>query len=337
MSKIIRSICYFTSNPSEITSQRLQELREGASSNGYSVQTLRVCSPYKTLVSLEVAVNNPELLLNIGTVDWQHAQDLLPEFVSGQKGTFNIDLSNEEIGLAQVDYLFEVIAKQPAKTFDFTFVFNNQYSSPYFPSATYESEGFSIGLQPTDLATGTHSIAEWFAEMKKSWIELVDIFGGEQDFMGIDSSIAPLFTGESSLIYRLKRYGYKFTDSFSTNVYTQITNFIKSKNPRPIGLCGLMMPCLEDFELAKHYEQGEFNIERNIFVSLHSGLGIDTYPIALDQDRQRIVEVLKLVQALSNKYQKPLSARFVSDGKAKIGERSQFNNQYLYDVNIRAI
>lgn len=95
-----------------------------------------------------------------------------------------------------------------------------------------------------------------------------------------------------------------------------------------MGLCGLMLPALEDFELAKEYEKGNFSIERNIYLSLHSGLGIDTYPIGVDEKPEKMVEILKLLQSLSNKFNKPLSARFVSDGKAKIGERTNFKNQY---------
>jgi uncharacterized protein (UPF0210 family) len=98
-----------------------------------------------------------------------------------------------------------------------------------------------------------------------------------------------------------------------------------------------MFPCLEDFELALEYEQGDFSIERNLFLSLHSGLGIDTYPIGIDESPEKVLNVLKLTQALSNKYKKPLSIRFVSDGKAKIGDRTDFKNQYLKDVKVKAI
>lgn len=117
----------------------------------------------------------------------------------------------------------------------------------------------------------------------------------------------------------------------------KITKFIKEENPHPVGLNGLMFPCLEDFELAEEYEKGEFTVERNVYLSLHSGLGIDTYPIAFDEKIERVVEILRLVQGFSNKYNKPLSARFVSDGKAKVGEKTDFQNQYLKDVVIRSL
>ena len=40
---------------------------------------------------------------------------------------------------------------------------------------------------------------------------------------------------------------------------------------------------------------------------------------------------------VSNKYKKPLSVRFVSDGKAKTGEKTDFQNKYLIDVIVRKL
>lgn len=135
----------------------------------------------------------------------------------------------------------------------------------------------------------------------------------------------------------IKQLGKNFTKSTTTDTYLQITSFLKSNNPKPVGLCGLMFPCLEDFDLADEYEKGNFTIERSVYLSLHSGLGIDTYPIGIDENPERVLQILKLVQGLSNKYKKSLAVRFVSDGKAKIGEKSDFKNQYLKDVVIRSL
>ena len=98
-----------------------------------------------------------------------------------------------------------------------------------------------------------------------------------------------------------------------------------------------MFPCLEDFELADEYESSNFSIERNIYLSLHSGLGIDNYPIGTDEKPERVLEILKLLQGLSNKYKKALSVRIVSDGKTKIGEKTHFQNQFLKDVIVRKL
>jgi uncharacterized protein (UPF0210 family) len=251
--------------------------------------------------------------------------------------SFNYNLTNENIVLEDVGVLFEAIKTCPSKTFAFTYTFNNPDNSPYFPSGNCGREGFAVGLQPTDLSENCRSIEEWLGEMKRVWQEIVELFKDESDFLGIDSSIAPLFGGKSSLVNFIKRLGMNFSGSTTTDTYIKITKFIKSENPKPIGLCGLMFPCLEDFDLADEYKKGNFSIERNVYLSLHSGLGIDTYPIGIDEKPERVLEILKLIQGLSNKYQKSLSTRLVSDGKAKIGEKSDFKNQYLKDVTVKSL
>ncbi len=335
MKKIIRSICYFTKNPNQSIVERLSVLKSLLEAHDYTIQTTRVCSISEKLVELNAL--SGDAMHSIGTVNQKWLESNMSKFLDNKNLACNVELANEEINLKTVAPLLEIIKNNAAKTFSFTYVFNNSNSSPYYPSANYEQEGFAIGLQPTDLAENAETLNDWFENMKTVWNEICEILKDEKDFLGIDSSIAPLYEGESSLVNIVKRLNSNYINSFTTDFYTRITRFIKSENPKPIGLCGIMMPCLEDFELAEEYEKGEFSIERNIYVSLHSGLGIDTYPIGVDENPERIVEILKLIQALSNKYNKPLSARFVSDGKAKVGEKTNFQNPYLKDVVVRII
>jgi len=51
----------------------------------------------------------------------------------------------------------------------------------------------------------------------------------------------------------------------------------------------------------------------------------------------RIIEVLTLLQGLSNKHRKPLSARFISDGIARMGQRTNLRSPFLQDVEVRAL
>ena len=173
--------------------------------------------------------------------------------------------------------------------------------------------------------------------MEAVWLEICELLDGNEHFLGIDASIAPLFREKSSLVHFVKTIYGDFSRAVTTDFFLKITAFLSTCNPKPVGLCGLMLPCLEDFELAEEYETGRFSIERNAFLALHSGLGVDTYPIGIDENPERILQILCLLQKLSAKYEKPLSARFVSDGKTKIGEVSDFRNPYLKDVKIRPL
>lgn len=333
MSKIIRTICLFVD---EITNQDIEKLDEVSQilvEKNFSIQTKRICSPsINKIIELDSKYVSDDYIFGVGSLSEEKLRKNLNSLLVCKDTSFNLDLAEKQITESDVEVLFEIIKNGANKTFNFAYVFNNPPSSPFFPSGSYHQNGFSIGLQPTDLSMDCESVAKWLEKMKTVWEEIDSLLKPIDGYLGIDSSIAPLSQGSSSFINFVKRLGLDFGHSATTDIYTTISKFIKENNPRPIGLCGLMFPCLEDFELAEEYEKGNFSIERNIFLSLHSSLGIDTYPIAVNQSKERVVEILRLLQQLSNKYKKPLSVRFVSDGKAKIGEKTDFKNQYLKDV-----
>lgn len=334
--KVIRSICYFTDAPADVT-VKLADSAKVLENKGYLIQTKRVCTSVKDIQKVVSDAGDADYL-SVGALTYEEATVQLPEFYKKDNINFNIDLTNVDIDRRYADILFRIISEKPAATFNFTFVFNNSPSSPFFPSGSYEKNGFSVGLQPTDLSEGCNTLEEWLSAIKACWDEIAELFKNNPDFLGIDSSIAPLSgSSTASFVGFVKRLGYTFEHSVTTDMYVKITKFIKEQNPKLVGLSGLMFPCLEDDELAAEYDKGNFSIERNVYLSLHSGLGIDTYPIGVDESSDRVVEILRLVQALSNKYEKPLSARFVSDGRAKIGDKTDYQNQYLTDCTVRAL
>lgn len=337
MEKIIRAICLFTNKITTQEIEKLEKISQLLKKNNFSIQTKRIClSAYKTQIN-DKELSDKGILLGLGEQTLEGLKENFADFLKSENKAINLDLTNKNIATEHADILFKIIENKPDNTFRFTYGFNLPVSSPYFPSAKFGQKGFGVGLQPTDLSVDCKSVAEWLKKMKSVWEEIDSLLKPIDGYLGIDSSIAPLFQGLSSFINFAKRLSLDFSHSATTDIYTTISKFIRENNPKPLGLCGLMFPCLEDFELAEEYEKGNFNIERNIFLSLHSGLGIDTYPIATNQNKERLIEILKLLQRLSNKYKKPLSARFVSDGKAKIGEKTDFKNQYLKDVIVREL
>lgn len=335
--KIVRTLCLFAERPSEEDLFRLQELARPLKDRGFELQTMRLCSPERDAVFKLDEAADSVTHFSLGQVPFAERLDIMERFIQANNVAFNVDLTQEDIGEFHAEILFEIMRRDARKTFNFTYVFNNPPSSPYYPSARFEKDGFSIGLQPTDLSDGCQSLEEWFDALLRTWSEVVEIFAGTEEFLGLDTSIAPLFEGSGSLLNFLKRLGVDFGSAITSDLFVKISTFIRDKAPKPVGLCGLMFPCLEDFELAFEYEQGRFSVERCVFLALHSGLGIDAYPIGVDEDPARVLQILRLLQALSAKHRKPLSARFISDGRSKIGERSDFGNVYLRDVKLRAL
>jgi hypothetical protein len=337
MNKIIRSLCWFAESPS-ITGilDQLNDTEDKLSEHGYLVQTKRVCFSKARIDELRQWENTDSLYLSIGTLGFESFTEQLTDFLQAGNVSLNLDLT-DGVAADHVDVLLKIIRDAPAKTFQFAYTFHNRPSSPFFPSASFERPGFAIGLQPTDLSEGCTTLTAWLSAMEAVWLEICEILDGNEHFLGIDASIAPLFRDESSLVHFVKTIHGDFSKAITTDFFIQITAFLATHNPKPVGLCGLMLPCLEDFELAEEYEAGRFSIERNVFLALHSGLGVDTYPIGVNENPERILQILCLLQKLSAKYEKPLSARFVCDGKTKIGAVSDFQNQYLKDVKIRPL
>ncbi len=340
MEKIVRTVCLFSSNIDPIFIEKKQKIiQEKLLAAGFVIQTQRACFSNASILDVETAFGEQagDYILSIGSLDRTAANAQIDNFIQSPFPiAFNLQLE-DAVRAEDVALLFKIMRQAASKTFHFTYSFCNATSSPFFPAANFAKEGFSIGLQPTNLAAGCTSLAAWFANMRQVWLELMDLFGGDASFLGIDASIAPLFGGESSFIHFIQQFSDDFAETCTSDIFTQVSNFIKNQNPKSVGLSGLMFPCLEDFELAKLYEQGDFSIERNLFLSLHSGLGIDTYPIGMDESPERVLQILQLLFALSQKYQKPLAARFVADGKAKIGAMTNFENQYLKDIVVRKL
>jgi hypothetical protein len=336
LNKIIRSLCWFSEAPDSLVLEELDDLSAELVEKGFEVQTRRVCFKEADIKALSSWGVDEPLYVSVGSLDSESARGLHGDFLRIPNLAFNLDLTSG-VRAADVEILLRTVRDEPAKTFYFAYTFHNRPSSPFFPSATFEQPGFSVGFQATDLAEGCRTLEEWIAKMKTVWAEIIELFQAHPAFLGIDSSIAPLFEGRSSLIHFVKRVCGSFSRAATTDIFLSLTRFLTDGNPKPAGLCGLMLPCLEDFELAAEYEAGHFSIERNLFLALHSGLGLDAYPIGTDEDPDKILNVLRLLCGLSNKYKKPLSARFVSDGRARIGDRTEFRNPYLKDVRVRPL
>jgi uncharacterized protein (UPF0210 family) len=336
MKPTVRSICLFSNTASPEAPRKLAEIEKALLSSGCTVQTKRYLAPVE-MHKLQRTVNDAELYLSVGSLSLKQATRQLREFCAVERMSCNIDLTDEVPNEAHVDFLHQLIRNAPGKTFYFAYSFSNVPSSPFFPASAFAHAGFSVGLQPTDLAEGCQTLDEWLSRIKEAWYIIADAVGGMTGFLGIDSSVAPLGDGRGSLVAFARNFYSGFQRSLISDHYVKISKFIRSENSWDVGLCGLMFPCLEDFELATEYEQGHFSLATNIYLSLHSGLGIDTYPIGIDEDPRTVLDVLRLMRALAAKYSKPLSVRFVSDGKSRIGERTNFNNEYLKDVVIRPL
>jgi hypothetical protein len=174
--KIVRTVCTFTQSPNLQAVSKLDEVVAKLELNGYSVQTKRVASNLANIDNLLELETRGIEYLSIGAISLQEAREVLPRFYEHKALTFNVELAKQEINLEHVALLQNIIANNASRTFSFTYTFNNAASSPYFPSARYEQEGFAIGLQPTDLSNGCTTLESWLDELRSTWDEICVLF-----------------------------------------------------------------------------------------------------------------------------------------------------------------
>ena len=333
---IVRSLCLFTDRLGPHEGARLDRLATRIEEAGYTLQTRRICVAGHDPAEVEACYGDGVRFLSVGQLNRRGLEHNFEALLATDNVACNF-APEGPVTADDVAWLYRLIEAQPGQTFGFAYTFANAPGSPFFPSATWAGNGFALGLQPTDLAAGCDTPEVWLERVRGAWLALQALFADEADFLGIDGSIAPLWDTPGSLVGHVRRWAGSFEQAVTSDLFLRITGFLREANPCPVGLNGLMLPCLEDRQLAGEYEQGQFSIERNLFLAMHCGLGIDTYPLGIDESPARVLEILRLVQGLAERHAKPLSVRLISDGRARIGERTGFGNRYLHDVVVRKL
>ncbi|NOX70504.1 MAG: DUF711 family protein [Gammaproteobacteria bacterium] len=216
--------------------------------------------------------------------------------------------------------------------------------TPFFPAGWHRgAASFAIGLEspplllaavnsiPENTAADRHIAASMDASLTpvQSLAEDISARTGLA-YGGIDASPAP---GPDASIGEVIEAlaGAPFGNASTLSACADITSALKSLNVKTCGYSGLMLPVLEDKVLARRAAEKRYGISELLLYSSVCGTGLDVVPVAGDSSAESMASVIGDVAALSNKYQKPLSARlFPVPGKAT-GDAVTFNNPFLTD------
>jgi len=155
---------------------------------------------------------------------------------------------------------------------------------------------------------------------------------------GIDPSISPSVNPKESLAYafeklEIERFGYPGTISIAKI----ITETIKNLRIKKCGYCGLMLPVLEDFGLSERNNEGTFNITNLLIYSAVCGIGLDTIPLPGNVPEKKLYSLLIYIASLSNKLDKPLSARLMPIPNKKKGDMTDFTFNYFANSKLMDI
>jgi uncharacterized protein (UPF0210 family) len=223
---------------------------------------------------------------------------------------------------------------------------------PFYPGAYHTGAGkqLSIGLQSAnvvmDVFAQTHGDFERavqeltrqlavHAKVAESVGQRVAATAGWQ-FMGVDPTPAPM--GDDSIAKAIETYtGAKFGSSGTMTAALVITTAVKAVPVKQIGFSGLMVPVLEDGLLSQRWAEGAINTDDLLAYSAVCGTGLDTVPYPGDISVAQMKRIYGDVAALAWKWKKPLSARLQPVAGRKAGERTPFNDPYLFNTTLHAV
>jgi uncharacterized protein len=223
---------------------------------------------------------------------------------------------------------------------------------PFYPGAYHTGAGkqLSIGLQSAnvvmDVFAQTHgdfgrSVRELtrqltvHAKVAESVGDRVAAKAGWQ-FMGVDPTPAPL--GDESIAKAMETYtGARFGSSGTMTAALVITTAVKAVPVKQVGFSGLMVPVMEDGLLAQRWAEGAINTDDLLAYSAVCGTGLDTVPYPGDISVSQMERIYGDVASLAWKWKKPLSARLQPVAGRKAGERTPFNDPYLFNTTLHAV
>ena len=223
---------------------------------------------------------------------------------------------------------------------------------PFYPGTYHDGAGkqFSLGFEGANVVrevfTRTHgnfngSVAELtkqltvHAKVGEAIGQKVAASTGWA-FMGVDPTPAPL--GDVSIATAMEAYtGAKFGSSGTMTAALIITTAVKAVPVKQIGYSGLMVPVMEDKGLAKRWAEGDYTTDALLAYSAVCGTGLDTIPLPGDVSEEQIARIFGDVASLAWKWHKPLSARLLPVQGKKVGEMTEFNDEYLFNTTIHAL
>jgi uncharacterized protein (UPF0210 family) len=237
-------------------------------------------------------------------------------------------------------------------TFNFTATAMLKPLSPFFPGSYHTGAGrqFAIGFE------GANVVAEVFTRDKGNaeaaltdltaaltkHATVADKIGNKVaaesgwTYVGVDPTPAPL--GDVSIGAAIEDFtGARFGSSGTLTAARIITAAVKAVPVKQIGYSGLMVPVMEDKLLAQRWAESTYNIDSLLAYSAVCGTGLDTVPLPGDVTLEQMDRIFADVASLATKWNKPLSARLQPIPNKKPGDRTDFQDPYLFNTSLHVL
>jgi hypothetical protein len=237
-------------------------------------------------------------------------------------------------------------------TFNFTATAMLKPLGPFFPGSYHTGAGrqFAIGFE------GANVVRDVFAKDKgdaaaatadlttalTKHAAVADSVGRKVatetgwSYAGVDPTPAPL--ADVSIGAAIEAFtGAKFGSSGTLTAARIITAAVKAVPQKQIGYSGLMVPVMEDKLLAQRWAEGTYNVDSLLAYSSVCGTGLDTIPLPGDVTLDQMERIYSDVASLATKWNKPLSARLQPIPGKKAGDRTDFEDPYLFNTTLHEL
>ncbi len=225
--------------------------------------------------------------------------------------------------------------------------------APFFPAAYHQGTqpGFALAMEAADLAVQAFSqvqnleqarqelirkIEQNASQLEKIGNELASQFGIK--FLGLDFTLAPFPLPDLSFGTAIENIGAPQSGLHGSLAAAAIlADTLDQAKFRRTGFNGLMMPVLEDAILAERAAQGTLRVKDLLMYSAVCGTGLDTIPLPGDASPQQIQAVLLDLAALSQRLDKPLTARLMPIPGKVAGDPTGFDFAFFANSRVMAL
>jgi uncharacterized protein (UPF0210 family) len=336
-------------------------IKQGFLEAGYEVQTIRITTDileslttleelaeYKTLIE-DLEKHESVSLFHLGSLTQQLLRQtdtlapLLHVFLNSKKLFMGLDAGS---GSDHTAYLCDTAARicrsiaqhSPFECRRFGVYANIHESTPFYPASRVfsNSMSFAIASQCANLAVeeaGTsHADGTVFEQRLKKRLEneflAMDAALPESSrgrFLGFDTSLAPFPSDEWSIAYAIERVlGKAFGSSGTLTLARVLTRVMQENRIKKTGLCGLMLPVVEDNVLAKRGIEGKYTLRDLLLFSSVCATGLDAIPISGAISERSLSNCYHDLVTLAVTLEKPLSARFFMEPDKKEGDTVKY-------------
>lgn len=215
---------------------------------------------------------------------------------------------------------------------------------PFFPSS-FGSDiyGFSIGLEWGDTLYNSFNenrdinilrdhLYRQFSVIENIGYKIEEISGYK--YIGTDYSLNPSVDNDGSIAYAFDFMISQFGSSGTLALVKQITDIIKDSPFKKTGYNGIMFPIMEDRGLAHYWSMRTIDAYSIILYSTVCGCGLDMIPLPGDISSEQIALLINDLKSVSDRYQKPLSARMLPMPGLTFNSLTTINSPYIVNTKI---